>query len=126
MDLKERIDLSDWARITEDMNSKGYAVAANILTGEECDALIGQYDDTALYRKTIIMEHHAYGLGEYKYFLYPLPGVVQQLRENVYPKLAPTANSWMNVLNIEKQFPSNLSALLELCHSHGQLRPTPL
>ena len=126
MDLKERIDLLDWDRITEDMNSKGYVVAANILTGEECGTLVGQYNDTALYRKTIIMEHHAYGLGEYKYFQYPLPGVVQQLRENVYPKLAPIANGWMNALNIDKQFPANLPALIELCHAHSQLRPTPL
>jgi hypothetical protein len=126
MDLKDRLGLLDWDRITEDLNAKGFAAADAVLTPAECDELVEQYSNTALYRKTIVMEHHGYGLGEYKYFQYPLPDTVQQLRENVYPKLAPIANSWMNVLGIDKHFPHNLAELLELCHKHGQLRPTPL
>ncbi|WP_295675462.1 2OG-Fe(II) oxygenase [uncultured Mucilaginibacter sp.] len=126
MDLKERIDSLDWSRLVEGMNEKGFASAANILTGAECDELVDQYSDDNLYRKTIIMEHHGYGLGEYKYYQYPLPGIVQQLRDSVYPKLAPIANNWMRVLNIDKQFPGNLPGLLEHCHVNGQLRPTPL
>ena len=72
------------------------------------------------------MEHHKYGLGEYKYFQYPLPRIVQDLREAIYPHLAPVANNWMNVLNIEKQFPAGLDGLLEHCYANGQNRPTPL
>ncbi|BAU55975.1 hypothetical protein MgSA37_04167 [Mucilaginibacter gotjawali] len=120
MDIRERIALLDWARITEDMHKKGYAAASNVLSGADCDELINQYCSGNLYRKTIIMEHHGYGLGEYKYFQYPLPALVQQLRECVYPKLAPIANNWMRVLNIDKQFPGSLSELLELCHVSGQ------
>jgi hypothetical protein len=126
MDLKERIDCLDWSRISQDLNEKGYAATANILTGEGCDELVNQYSDNSLYRKTIIMEDHGYGLGEYKYYQYSLPGVVQQLRESVYPRLAPIANSWMSVLGIDRQLPDSLTDLLELCHAHGQLRPTPL
>jgi len=126
MDLKERIDCLDWSRVAEDMNEKGFASVPHILTGVECDGLVDQYSSDTLYRKTIIMEHHGYGQGEYKYYQYPLPGIVQQLRESVYPKLAPIANNWMRVLNIDKQFPGSLPELLEFCHAHGQLRPTPL
>lgn len=126
MDLIERIELLDWSRLTEDINEKGYASASNILTDAECDELIRQYNNEALYRKTINMERYRFGLGEYKYFRYPLPALVQQLRESVYPKLAPIANNWMRVLNIDKQFPGSLPELLELCRSQNQQRPTPL
>jgi len=65
-------------------------------------------------------------MGEYKYYQYPLPNIVQSLRESIYPQLAPIANNWMSVLNIDKQFPLRLNELLELCHAQGQQRPTPL
>jgi uncharacterized protein len=126
MNIKERIDQLNWSSIAEDLNEKGYASASQILTDNECSKLVSQYNDHALYRKTINMERYRFGLGEYKYFQYPLPGIVQQLRENVYPKLAPVANNWMRVLNIDTQFPGSLTGLLELCQLHNQNRPTPL
>jgi len=126
MDIEKRIGLLDWDSITADMNQKGYAGASGILTGEECSELIGRYNDETLYRKTINMGQFGYGLGEYKYFQYPLPRIVQELRESVYPKLAPIANSWMRELNIGASFPESLELLLEHCHVHQQNRPTPL
>ena len=126
MNIKERIDMLNWSGITEDLNERGYACASQILTNDECSELVSQYNNNALYRKTINMERYRFGLGEYKYFQYPLPGIVQQLRENVYPKLAPVANNWMRALNIDTQFPGSLPELLELCRSQGQTRPTPL
>ena len=116
----------DWPALTESLNNKGYAVATNILTDEECAQLISQYGDGALYRKTVIMERHNFGLGEYKYFSYPLPGVVQALRENIYPKLAPIANSWMRALNIDVNYPAYFEDFMAKCHAHSQNRPTPL
>jgi hypothetical protein len=126
MDITDRIGKANWQNITASLSEKGYGLAPEILTQEECSRLIAQYDDASLYRKTITMEHHKYGRGEYKYFRYPLPGIVQDLREAIYPQLAPVANNWMNVLNIEKQFPATLDGLLEYCHTNGQNRPTPL
>ncbi len=126
MDIEKRIGLLNWDSITEDMNQNGYAGAPGVLTEEECNELIAQYNNETLYRKTINMERYRYGLGEYKYYQYPLPVIVQQLRESVYPKLAPIANNWMRVLNIDKCFPESLAELLEHCHAHNQNRPTPL
>lgn len=126
MDLKQRIEQVNWQEVTESMSAKGYAAIPNTLTADECDALTAAYDEVSLYRKAIVMEHHGYGLGQYKYYNYPLPGLVQQLREGVYPNIAPIANKWMEVLNIDKQFPGSLNELTELCHQHNQLRPTPL
>ncbi len=126
MDIQQRINLLNWNRIADDMNEKGYSHTSGVLTAEECYEFIRQYDNEALYRKTINMERYRFGLGEYKYYQYPLPELIQQLRENVYPKLAPIANNWMRVLNIDQHFPENLEQLLELCHSKNQHRPTPL
>jgi hypothetical protein len=126
MNIKQKIDLLNWNGIAEDLNERGYAQTLNVLTDAECDELINQYNNESLYRKTINMERYRFGLGEYKYFQYPLPGLVQQLRENVYPKLAPIANNWMRVLNIDRHFPESLAGLLEICHVQNQNRPTPL
>ena len=126
MEIKERIGLINWQEVAEGMNEKGYACVSEILTAPECDEMIAQYNNQGLYRKTVIMERHNYGLGEYKYFQYPLPGIVQQLRENVYPHLSKIANSWMQVLNIDQQFPADFAQLQALCHANNQLKPTPL
>jgi len=124
--MQQRIDQSDWQDIAGRMNDTGYAFLENLLKHAECDALKAQYDNPALYRKTIVMERYRFGLGEYKYFSYPLPQIIAQLRQAVYPHLAPIANKWMAVLNIEKSFPLAHAELIELCRAHKQTRPTPL
>jgi hypothetical protein len=126
MDIQQRIDLLNWEKVLEDMNDNGYALVPKILTNKECDEFISQYNNEALYRKTINMERYRFGLGEYKYYQYPLPGLIQQLRESIYLKLAPIANNWMRALNINQHFPESLTQLLELCHAQNQTRPTPL
>jgi hypothetical protein len=122
----QAIEQLDWSKISSDLNDTGYALINDILNVDECDSLKQQYDNASLYRKTIVMERYRFGLGEYKYFNYPLPGIIEKLRQEIYPKLAPVANNWMHVLNIDKQYPITLPQLLEACHQHGQLRPTPL
>src|SRR3569833_1417028 len=124
--MQQKIDELDWQHIAGQVNDGGYAILKNILTTGECDQLKQQYDDKTLYRKTIIMERYRFGLGEYKYFSYPLPGIIEEIRHTVYPYLAPIANKWMEVLGIETRFPALLAELLEQCHAHGQTRPTPL
>ncbi|MFA6086492.1 2OG-Fe(II) oxygenase [Mucilaginibacter sp.] len=126
MNLQQRIEQLNQANIAGEMNDNGYACIPGILTNEECDMLKEQYGNEALYRKTIQMERYRFGLGEYKYYNYPLPAIVQQLREGIYPLIAPIANTWMRVLNTDKQFPDNLKELTTLCHQHNQTRPTPL
>ena len=124
--MKQQIDQLDWHQVAGQMNDNGYAIINNVLATAECNDLKAQYDNKELYRKTIVMERYRFGLGEYKYFGYPLPAVIEQIRQSVYPHLAPIANKWMEVLRIEKQFPGSLPELLEQCHTAGQNRPTPL
>lgn len=124
--IKERLNLIDWHLVMERMNEKGYAQLSRVLSPEECKQLIDNYSNEEWYRKTITMERYRFGLGEYKYFNYPLPSLIQTIRETVYPKLAVIANKWMQVLNIDQRFPNTFVELQQLCHAIGQVKPTVL
>jgi hypothetical protein len=121
----EQIEKQDWHTIGNSLNDKGYAVVKGILTKEECDELIEDYTSDN-YRKTVVMERYRFGIGEYKYFSYPLPEIIVNIRETVYPHLAKVANLWMQVLNIDKNFPLKHEELKAQCHAAGQTKPTVL
>ena len=108
------------------MHDKGYVLVPGFLQSQYCKELISEYNNSDLYRKTITMERHRFGLGEYKYFRYPLPELIQIIRREIYPKLVPIANTWMKVLNLERQFPDNFDELQRLCHENKQTKPTVL
>ena len=72
------------------------------------------------------MEKYRFGLGEYKYFKYPLPEIIQILRQAIYPKLSPIANTWMKMLNMKTEFPDRFDDLKTLCHENNQRQPTVL
>ena len=72
------------------------------------------------------MASHGFGRGEYKYFAYPLPDIVTELRAALYPRLAPIANRWNGSMSIDVRFPDGLTEFLRRCHEAGQTRPTPL
>lgn len=122
----EKIDKINWQNVADSMNDKGYALVKNILDESACEELIANYTNDELYRKTTIMERHGYGRGEYKYFKYPLPGLLQTLRQTIYPKLAPIANGWMQALKMEKRFPKSFEELQQTCHQNNQIKPTVL
>jgi hypothetical protein len=125
-DMQLKISGIDDQMLSEGMNEKGYFLIPQFLPVNYCKDLISQYDDTTLYRKTITMEKYRFGLGEYKYFKYPLPKLIQILRSNVYPKLARIANNWMRLLNIKRQFPIEFEKLQQLCHNNNQKECTVL
>lgn len=124
--LKAKLSSHDWEVITSEMNNKGYAIIPGLLSVRQCEELIENYDNANAYRKTVVMERYRFGLGEYKYFNYPLPILIQTIRETIYPKLSPIANNWMKVLNIDKKFPDTFSELQTLCHNNNQTKPTVL
>jgi len=124
--IRHKTATLQWSCIAENLNEKGYAIIPKFLTISECDELSGLYDDTILYRKTVIMERHRFGLGEYKYFNYPLPDIIASIRESIYPYLSAIANNWMKALNIPTVFPSALETLHEQCRNNNQAKPTVL
>lgn len=124
--IQKKLSSIDWQNTGNEMNEKGFALIPGLLASEQCDKLIENYNKSSLYRKTIVMERYRFGLGEYKYFNYPLPGLIQTIRELVYARLAPVANGWMQALNIDTKYPANFEELQTLCHSHDQKQPTVL
>ncbi|WP_281321840.1 2OG-Fe(II) oxygenase [Flavobacterium aestivum] len=126
MEVKQKVASINWQNIVEEMHEKGFAIIPKFLTSDQCAELINGYTNTNAYRKTVVMERYRFGLGEYKYFNYPLPNLIQSIRESVYPKLAPIANAWMKVLNIPVTFPNAHQELLEQCHENNQLKATVL
>jgi len=125
-DIINKIENADWQNITETMHQNGFAIIPNLLSDNDCEDLKANYNNPAAYRKTVVMERYRFGLGEYKYFNYPLPGIIQAIRTNIYPKLAPIANAWFKALNIDKQFPLKHATLLQQCHENGQQKATVL
>ena len=121
-----KIKSADWSNIMETMHQNGYAILPQLLTAEQCEELKANYDHPTAYRKTVVMERYRFGLGEYKYFNYPLPDLIQQVRTNIYPYLAPIANAWFNALKIDKQFPLAHAELLQECHENNQRKATAL
>lgn len=124
--ISSRLATFDWNSITQELHDKGCTTIKNVLNKEECENLIGNYPASNLYRKTIVMERYRFGLGEYKYFSYPLPSLLQDIRENVYGYIAPVANQWMKEAGVEKHFPATHQELIQHCADKGQVYPTPL
>lgn len=124
--IVSRVQHANWQSIAEQLHSKGFASIPQLLTNEECETLKVSYNHQTLYRKTIVMERYRFGLGEYKYFTYPLPALLQHLREQLYTHLAPIANTWMEVLNLPAVFPPTHQELLAQCHAKLQTKPTVL
>ncbi len=115
-----------WNTIQQELHDQGFAMIRDFQTPKECHDFMDLYDQREHFRKTITMERYRFGKGEYKYFSYPLPLMIESLREELYPYLVPVANAWMRALKINKSFPATLKELLEQCHQNHQLRPTPL
>ena len=122
----DKVNKVDWQKVAEDLYDKGYAMIPRFLADSQCQHLIKGYDNLHGYRKTVVMERYRFGLGEYKYFDYPLPEIVQAIRSNVYPYLVPVANAWMKALKIDKQFPNTLKQLSKQCAAENQLKSTAL
>ena len=92
--IQKRIDALDWNTAEQSLSARGYAVTAPILTTAECDAILALCGDESRFRSHVIMEHHRFGVGDYKYFSHPLPETVVALRTSAYPHLAKVANQW--------------------------------
>ena len=121
-----RIDALDWPRVSTDLDAQGWSVLPGLLSPEECSAMAGLYTEADGFRSRVVMARHGYGRGEYRYFSYPLPPLVQALREGAFPRLAPIANRWHERMGLAARFPAEHAAFIARCHAAGQMRPTPL
>jgi hypothetical protein len=125
-DLEARIAALDWAGVSRHLDEHGWALLEKLLRPAEASAVSRLYGDDGLFRKHIVMARHGFGRGEYKYFEYPLPPLIEQLRTALYQPLAPVANRWNESLGSDIRYPAAHAAYLERCREAGQARPTPL
>lgn len=125
-ELRQKTDLLDEGHLERGLNEKGFVRTGPLLAEADCEQLKSGFEDESLYRKHIHMARHGYGRGEYKYYQYPLPPLVLELRQVLYEKLVPIANSWMQKLDKPVRYPDTLDTFTRRCHEAGQKRPTPL
>jgi hypothetical protein len=125
-DIAARVDAIDWTQAIGELDAQGCAVLKGLLSPEECRALAALYPDDARFRSRVVMGRHGFGRGEYKYFAYPLPDLIAQIRPALYARLRDVANRWNEAMGIDIRYPPSHEAFLQRCHDAGQTRPTPL
>lgn len=125
-DRIERLEMLDWERSTDELNTLGNVVVPELLSGDECQAVADLYREESVFRSRVVMASHGFGRGEYKYFRYPLPEIIAELRPALYTRLAPVANRWNEAMDIGVRYPETHDAFLRKCHAAGQSKPTPL
>ena len=124
--IEQRVSAIDWEQVSRDLDAEGHAIIKGILSAGESEEISALFQCDDLFRSRVVMERHRFGRGEYKYFKYPLPGIVASLRTVVYPQLVPIANRWNELLGSDARYPARHADYLERCHQDGQQKPTPL
>ena len=125
-DIAARVAAIDWGQAASDLDAQGCAVLKGLLSVDECRALAALYPEEAHFRSRVVMGRHGFGRGEYKYFSYPLPTLIAELRPALYAQLYGLANRWNEAMGIDIRYPESHDAFLRRCHAAGQVRPTPL
>lgn len=123
--IEQRVDSLHWDEIGEAFWRDGYALTSPLLDEAECSSLAASYAEEARFRSHVVMARFGFGRGEYKYFKYPLPKLIAELRTHLYPQLASIANTWSEEIG-GATFPEKHSAYLKICATAGQRKPTPL
>ena len=116
----------DWRALASELDSYGCVVLPQLLSSAECSTIAALYSDESHFRSHVYMARYGFGKGEYRYFNYPLPGLLSGLRTALYPYLASVANEWNGRMGIAEHYPDDHASFLERCHAAGQTRPTPL
>jgi hypothetical protein len=109
-----------------ELDSHGCALIEKLLSAEECRAVAALYPEERLFRSTVHMARHGFGKGQYRYFRYPLPARLAELRRSLYAQLVPLANRWNERMGVERRYPADHQDYIAECHEAGQKRPTPL
>lgn len=125
-EMANRLSAIDWHQVAGDLDTRGCALVSQLLAPGECAAVAAMYPDDGIFRSRVLMQRHGFGRGEYKYFSYPLPGLIASLRTFAYPHLAKIANRWNAALGVDVRYPARHADFIERCHAAGQARPTCL
>jgi uncharacterized protein len=124
--IQERVDRIHWQRVSAELDAEGSATVEGLLSPNECESLSKLYSENDRFRSRVVMSRQGFGRGEYKYFRYPLPHLIGNLRTAFYSYLVPIANRWNEAMNVAVRYPSHHADFLQRCHEAGQVKPTPL
>lgn len=116
----------DWSALARGLDEDGWALLPGLLDAGQCQSVSRLYDAESGFRSNVVMARHGFGRGEYRYFSYPLPPLVAEMRAGLYPYLVPIANRWCERMGQAACFPADHPSFLARCHAAGQTRPTPL
>ena len=122
----QRGEKIDWSAVSSDLDTSGCSVLPSLMSAAECTDIASLYPHEKHFRSHIHMARHGFGKGEYRYFKYPLPDLIGDLRTTLYTHVAPLANAWNERMNIATRYPKIHADYLNICHKAGQTRPTPL
>ncbi len=122
----QRVAGADWAAIAAELGASGCALTPPLVTEEETAGLAALYDEDRLFRSTVNMSKYRFGEGEYRYFARPLPALVTELKQALYPRLLPVARDWHARLGRPAPWPDTLEEWLDMCHAAGQQKPTAI
>src|SRR5580698_1039283 len=106
-DIAAHVDAIDWAQAESELDTQGCAVLKSLLSPDQCRALAALYPDDAHFRSRVVMGRHGFGRGEYKYFSYPLPQLIAEMRPVLYARLHGVANRWNKAMGIEINYPDS-------------------
>lgn len=120
------LDTYDWTIAHAELDRQGWTMLPGLLDRAACDDVAAWYAESSRFRSRVVMARHGFGQGEYQYFAYPLPPLVAELREALYPRLMPVAAAWNARMGLEVAYPATQTGYAAECHAAGQLRPTPL
>ncbi|HXA63516.1 MAG TPA: 2OG-Fe(II) oxygenase [Bryobacteraceae bacterium] len=120
-----REDLA-WNDALSGLWSRGYGRLGTLLCPANAKICGRSIRNADLFRSRIDMARYRFGRGEYQYFAYPLPELVETFRRELYSRLIDTAIEWMKALRRPQGYPPALDDFLKSCHTAGQQRPTPL
>ena len=116
----------DLKTVPQDIERQGWALINGLLNPLECRTFTDLYAEESPFRSRIIMARHGFGQGEYRYFSYPLPPRLAQLRRELYSRLVALANGMNERMGIDIRYPDLFEDFQKRCHDAGQTRPTPL
>ena len=124
--VEARVYAYEWQALAGELDNYGCTVLPKLLSRDECRTIAALNSDESHFRSHVNMARHGFGKGEYWYFRYPLPDLLNILRTTLYPRLAAVANEWNGRMGVDERYPEDHASFLKRCHDAGQTRPTPL
>jgi hypothetical protein len=72
-----RVSQYDWQKLSAELSGNGCAVIEKLLSPKECREIAAMYPHEQHFRSHVQMARHGFGRGEYRYFNYPLPDLLE-------------------------------------------------